>query len=73
MPGCGKAIDVHDKGGQHGRGDGADAGDGVEVVGLGQRAIRRNQQGFQAFLSRSAVTQLTDLVAYQLVDGRARQ
>src|SRR5947209_7199841 len=43
LAGTVEAVDVQDKRRQHRRRDRADAGDGVEVVGLGQPAIRRNQ------------------------------
>ena len=49
-----ETLDVQDERRQHRRGDGADAGDGVEVVGLGQGAIRRNQQPLQALLPGAA-------------------
>ncbi len=68
-----EAVDVEDEGGQHGRGDFADAGDGVEVVGPRQGAVGVNQQVFQAFLPGGGVTELADLVAQQLLDGRAVQ
>jgi hypothetical protein len=70
---AGKAFDVEDEGGQHGRGDHADAGNGVQVIGLRQGLVGGNQQVFQAFLAGAAVTQLADVVAYQLLDGRAGQ
>ena len=68
-----EAVDVEDEGGQHGGGDGADAGDGVEVVGLRQGAVGGNQQVFQAFLPGGGVAELADVVAHQFLDGRAGQ
>src|SRR5262249_4861571 len=41
--------------------------------GLRQGAIRRNQKPLQALLPGAGVTQLADLVADQLLDGRAGQ
>ena len=72
MPGVCEAVDVEDEGGEDGGGDGADAGDGVEVVGVGQGAIGGNQQVFQAFLPGADVAELADLVADQFGDGRRR-
>ena len=60
-----EAVAVEEEGGQHGRGDGAAAGNGVEVVGLRRGAIGRNQQGFQAFLACADVAELADLLANQ--------
>ena len=41
-----EAVDVEEEGREHGGGDGADARDGVEVVGLGQRPIGLESAGF---------------------------
>src|ERR1700722_7825213 len=44
----GEALDVHDEGSKDGRGDGADAVHGVEVIGHGQAAIGSKPRAFQA-------------------------
>jgi len=68
-----EAVDVEDEGGEDGGGDGADARDGVEVIGLRQAAIGPNQQVFQAFLPGVAIAELSDLIAQQFLGGRPGQ
>src|SRR5262249_60674795 len=51
LGGAGEALDVEDEGRQHGRRDGADAGDGGQVVGRRQGVVGVGQQLFQAFLA----------------------
>ena len=70
LAGAGEAVDVHDEGREHGRGDVADAAEGVQVVGLRQRALGGNQQVFQAFLPRAGIAELAHLLADQF-GGRA--
>jgi hypothetical protein len=66
-----EAVDVEDGGGQDGGGDGADAGDGIEMIGRGQSVIGRCQQIFQAFLACATIPQLADLIAHEFLDRGA--
>jgi hypothetical protein len=66
----GVCIDIGDEGGEDAGGHFTEALDGVEVVRLGQVAIGRNQQVFQAFLPGRAITHLPHLVADQLIGQR---
>ena len=57
-------------GGEDGRGDIAEAGDGGEAVVVGKLPIGGNEQGFEAFLPGAGVADLADLIADQFVgDG----
>src|SRR5262249_16872149 len=51
-------VNVADEGGEDAGGDLAEALDGIEVIRLGQPAIGRDQQAFQAFLPGGAVAHL---------------
>ena len=64
-----EAVDVENESGENGGGDFAEAGDGVEMVGLGESAIGVDQGIFQAQLTCPHVAQLADLVAHELGDG----
>jgi hypothetical protein len=66
-----EALDVQGEGGAHRGGDSADAGNGGEVVFLWQASVGSNQQLIQAFLPRARVAELADVVADQLLGGRA--
>jgi hypothetical protein len=66
-----KAVDVEDEGGEDGCGDGANAGNGVEMIGSRQALIGGNEQGFQAFLPGADVADLADLIADKFLHRRA--
>ena len=69
----GEAVDVDDEGGEDDRGDVADALDGIEMVGPGQRPIGLHQHFFQVFLACIGVAELADVIADQLLSQAAGQ
>src|SRR5262249_10671089 len=69
LSGRGKAVDVQDKGGEHSGGNHPNAGNSIEVIGLGKGAVGGPEQVFQAFLPSAGVAELADLVAHQLGGG----
>jgi hypothetical protein len=58
-----EAVDIEDKGGEHRGGDGAIAGNRVEMVWFGQSVIGVGHGFFQAQLTCVGVAQLADLIA----------
>ena len=69
----GEAVDVEDEGGEDGGGDGADARDGVEVVGPGAGRDRPQSAGFPGVFAGPGIAELSDLIAHQFLDGRPGQ
>jgi hypothetical protein len=68
-----KPLDGEEESGEHRGGHFADAGDGVQMVGLPQRAIGQNQLAFQAFLPSGTVAELADLIADEFTDRLPRE
>jgi hypothetical protein len=71
LPGRVKPADVEDEGGEDGRGNGPDAGDGVEVVRTREGSPGGHEQRFQAFLPGLDGAEVADPVADQFLRGRA--
>ena len=68
-----EAFDVEDEGAEDGGREVADAGDRVEIIGLGQLVIGGGQHDFQAFFAGGGVAELADLIAHQVGDGGGGQ